>query len=45
VGTNDGSISHEDSMRCLTLMGQKVLPTVREIAKELKLTDPFETPP
>ena len=45
VWTNDGSISHEDSMRCLTLMGQEVLPALRDIAKDLELTDPFQTPP
>jgi hypothetical protein len=44
VWTNDGSISHEDSMRCLTLMGQEVLPALRDIAKDLELTDPFLTP-
>jgi hypothetical protein len=45
VWTNDGSISHEDTMRCLTLMGLEVLPALRDIAKELELTDPFQTPP
>ena len=41
VWTNDGSISHEDTMRCLELMGQEVLPALREIGEELELTDPF----
>jgi alkanesulfonate monooxygenase SsuD/methylene tetrahydromethanopterin reductase-like flavin-dependent oxidoreductase (luciferase family) len=45
VWTNDGSISHEDSMRCLTLMGQEVLPALRDIAKDLELRDPFQTAP
>ncbi len=45
VWTNDGAISHEDTMQCLTLMGQEVLPALRDIAKELDLTDPFRTPP
>ena len=45
VWTNDGSISHKDTMRCLTLMGQEVFPALRDIAKELELTDPFQTPP
>ena len=45
VWTNDGSISHEDTMRCLTLMGQEVLPALREIGQELKLTDPFQEAP
>ncbi len=42
VWTNDGTISHEDSMRCLELMGQEVLPALREIAEELELPGPFE---
>ncbi len=43
--TNDGTISHEDSMRCLELMGQEVLPALREIGEELELTDPFQKAP
>ena len=42
VWTNDGSISHEDTMRCLELMGQEVLPALKEIGEELELTDPFQ---
>jgi alkanesulfonate monooxygenase SsuD/methylene tetrahydromethanopterin reductase-like flavin-dependent oxidoreductase (luciferase family) len=45
IWTNDGSISHEDSMRCLELMGQEVLPALREIGEELELTDPFQKAP
>lgn len=45
VWSNDGTISHEDTMRCLTLLGQEVLPEVREIAKELELPGPFEVAP
>ena len=45
VWTNDGTISHEDSMRCLELMGQEVLPALREIGEELELTDPFQKTP
>lgn len=45
VWTNDGSISHEDSMRCLELMGQEVIPALRDIGAELELTDPFERAP
>jgi alkanesulfonate monooxygenase SsuD/methylene tetrahydromethanopterin reductase-like flavin-dependent oxidoreductase (luciferase family) len=45
VWTNDGSISHGDTMRCLTLMGQEVLPALRDIGKELDLTDPFQKTP
>jgi alkanesulfonate monooxygenase SsuD/methylene tetrahydromethanopterin reductase-like flavin-dependent oxidoreductase (luciferase family) len=42
VWTNDGSISHADNMRCLQLMGREVLPALREIDRELELTDPFQ---
>jgi len=45
VWTNDGTISHQDSMRCLELMGQEVLPALREIGEELELTDPFQKAP
>ena len=43
--TNDGTISHDDSMRCLELMGQEVLPAIKEIGEELELTDPFQKTP
>ncbi len=39
---NDGRYSHEAGMESIELMGRKVLPAVKEIAKELKLYDPFE---
>jgi alkanesulfonate monooxygenase SsuD/methylene tetrahydromethanopterin reductase-like flavin-dependent oxidoreductase (luciferase family) len=45
VWTNDGSISHKDTMRCLELMGQEVLPALRQIGEELELTDPFQKTP
>ena len=45
VWTNDGSISHADTMRCLTLMGQEVLPALRDIGQDLELTDPFQNTP
>ena len=45
IWTNDGTISHEDTMRCLELMGQEVLPALREIGEELELTDPFQRTP
>lgn len=38
----DGSMTHEDQMRSLRLMGQEVIPAVREISKELGLPGPFE---
>ena len=45
VWTNDGNTSHGDTMRCLELMGQEVLPAIREIGEELELTDPFQKAP
>jgi alkanesulfonate monooxygenase SsuD/methylene tetrahydromethanopterin reductase-like flavin-dependent oxidoreductase (luciferase family) len=39
---NDGHVSHEDSKRCIELMGSDVLPALREIGDELELRDPFE---
>ena len=41
----DGAMSHEDSMRSLRLMGEEVIPAVREIGRELDLKGPFETDP
>jgi alkanesulfonate monooxygenase SsuD/methylene tetrahydromethanopterin reductase-like flavin-dependent oxidoreductase (luciferase family) len=38
----DGAMTHEDSMRSLRLMGEEVLPAVREMGKELGLTGPFD---
>ena len=45
VWTNDGDTTHADTMRCLELMGQEVLPALREIGEELELTDPFQKAP
>jgi alkanesulfonate monooxygenase SsuD/methylene tetrahydromethanopterin reductase-like flavin-dependent oxidoreductase (luciferase family) len=39
---NDGKVSHEDSLSCIRLLGQEVMPAVREIAAELGLNSPFE---
>ena len=36
---------HDDQMRSLRLMGEEVIPAVREIAKELDLKGPFEVDP
>ena len=36
-------MTHEDAKTCIRLLGQEVLPAVREIAKELDLKSPFET--
>ena len=39
----DGKISHEDNMRNIELMGEKIIPALREIAGELDLKGPFES--
>ncbi|MCY4654471.1 MAG: hypothetical protein OXC95_15065, partial [Dehalococcoidia bacterium] len=41
----DGAMTHEDQMRSLRLMGEYVIPAVREIADDLELTSPFEIDP
>ena len=45
VWTNDGSITHKDTMRCLELFGREVMPAVREMGEEFELTDPFQREP
>ena len=39
---NDGFISPKDSKECIRLLGQEVMPALRETAKELGLNDPWE---
>lgn len=39
----EGPIPHEKVVRMLELMGQEVIPAMREMAKDLDLADPFET--
>jgi alkanesulfonate monooxygenase SsuD/methylene tetrahydromethanopterin reductase-like flavin-dependent oxidoreductase (luciferase family) len=39
---NEGPIGHDDTMTSIRLLGQEVLPAMREMGKELALTDPFE---
>jgi alkanesulfonate monooxygenase SsuD/methylene tetrahydromethanopterin reductase-like flavin-dependent oxidoreductase (luciferase family) len=41
----DGAMTHDDAMRSLRLMGQEVIPAIREMAKELELPGPFEVDP
>ena len=41
----DGAMTHEDQMRSLRLMGEEVLPAVREMGKELELFSSFEVDP
>jgi len=39
---NDGKVSHEDGKTCIRLLGQEVLPRLREFGKELDLASPFD---
>jgi alkanesulfonate monooxygenase SsuD/methylene tetrahydromethanopterin reductase-like flavin-dependent oxidoreductase (luciferase family) len=39
---NDGRLDHESSLEAIRLMGEAVLPSVRDIARELGLRDQFE---
>ena len=41
----DGAMNHDDAMRSLRLMGEEVIPAVREISKSLDLKSPFEVDP
>ena len=41
----EGAMSHEDAMRSMKLMGEEVMPAVREIGRELGLHSPFEVDP
>ncbi len=41
----DGAMTHDDAMRSLRLMGEEVIPAVREIADELELPSSFEVDP
>ena len=41
----DGAMTHEDQMRSLRLMGEEVIPAVREMGKELELFSSFEVDP
>jgi hypothetical protein len=38
-------MDHDDAMRSLRLMGEEVIPAVREIGKSLDLQSPFEMNP
>jgi len=39
---NDGRVSHKDSLTCIRLLGQEVMPAVREIGDRLGIKSPFE---
>lgn len=45
VFQSQGPVSFEDRMTSIRLLGQEVLPAVRDIAKELGILDPFERQP
>jgi len=45
VFQSQGPVSFEDRMTSIRLLGQEVLPAVREIGKELGIQDPFERKP
>jgi hypothetical protein len=40
--SDDGHMSLEDSRTSIRLLGQEVVPALREISKELDLKSPFE---
>ena len=39
---NDGRVNHEDSLTCIRLFGQEVIPAIKDIAGRLNLKSPFE---
>jgi hypothetical protein len=39
---SDGFVSNQDTKTCIRLMGEEVLPALREIGKALGLWSPFE---
>jgi alkanesulfonate monooxygenase SsuD/methylene tetrahydromethanopterin reductase-like flavin-dependent oxidoreductase (luciferase family) len=43
--SSQGPVSFEDRMTSIRLLGQEVLPAVRDYAKEIGLLDPFERAP
>jgi hypothetical protein len=43
--SGDGDFTHEETMRGLRLMGEEVLPALREVSKDLELVGPWEKDP
>jgi alkanesulfonate monooxygenase SsuD/methylene tetrahydromethanopterin reductase-like flavin-dependent oxidoreductase (luciferase family) len=43
--TGDGDFTHEDTMRGIRLMGEYVLPAIKEIGEQLELKSAFEVDP
>jgi alkanesulfonate monooxygenase SsuD/methylene tetrahydromethanopterin reductase-like flavin-dependent oxidoreductase (luciferase family) len=40
---NDGRINHEDSVECIRLLGEEVVPAIRDYARSLGIQSPMET--
>ena len=45
IWDGDGAMTHDDTMRSMRLMGETVLPAIREMAREFDLPGPFEADP
>src|SRR6266404_2941742 len=41
----DGPVGYKDRVKCLEMLGKDVIPAMRDIGKELGLTDPFQRAP
>jgi alkanesulfonate monooxygenase SsuD/methylene tetrahydromethanopterin reductase-like flavin-dependent oxidoreductase (luciferase family) len=41
----EGAMTHEESMRNIKLMGEEVIPALKDYAKEIGINDPFEVDP
>ncbi|HEY2483537.1 MAG TPA: LLM class flavin-dependent oxidoreductase [Candidatus Binataceae bacterium] len=41
----DGPLAQKDRIKCLELISREIMPAVRQIGRELGLTDPFERAP
>ena len=41
----DGPVGYKDRVKCLEMLGRDVIPAMREMGKELGLTDPFQRAP
>ena len=43
--SGEGAMNHDDTRRNLRLLGEEVIPAVKEMAKEMGLNSPFEVDP
>jgi alkanesulfonate monooxygenase SsuD/methylene tetrahydromethanopterin reductase-like flavin-dependent oxidoreductase (luciferase family) len=41
----DGPVGYKDRVKCLEMLGRDVIPAMRDMGKELGLTDPFQRAP